>query len=87
MIRREKGNWLLLSFEGILESLLGCPLPVNSKLCVLLFNSFDFLGMSVYILPELFMKLSILDEVYSYKHFVCEQKLASDSEMIIVTVS
>jgi len=74
-----------MSFEGMLESLLGCPCPVK-KLCTLLCNLFDFIGMSVYVLPELLMKLSILDVVYSYKHFVCAQKLASDSEMIIVTV-
>jgi len=76
-----------MSFEGVLESMLGCPLLDNSsKLWVLLFNLFDFLGMSVYVLPELLMKLSILDEVYSYKHLLCARKLASHSEVIIVTL-
>jgi len=42
--------------------------------------------MSVPVLPELLMKLRILDAVYSYRHLVCAQKLASDSEMIITTV-
>ena len=77
-----------MSFEGILESLLGCPLLDSSNtLCILLFFSlFDFLGMSVCVLLELLMKSCILDEVYSYKHLVCAQKLASDSEMITITV-
>jgi hypothetical protein len=77
-----------MSFEGVLESVLGYPLLDNSsKLCVLLlFNLFDFLGMSVSVLSELLMKLCILDEVYSSSHLVCAQKLALDSLMITVTV-
>jgi hypothetical protein len=42
--------------------------------------------MSVSVLPELLVKLRILDEVYSYRRLVCAQKLASDLEMIIVQV-
>jgi len=52
-----------MSFEGILESLLGCSLLLNSsKLSVLLlFDLFDFLGMSVCVLLKFLMKLRILD--------------------------